>query len=255
MLIISRRQLEALAIKVVEAYRCLPELKDQPVASINPVLLANALLHLDVQYDTLSSDGTILGMTSFDSVTVEVVNAAEDVIQSIALDTNMIKIEKKLTEEKYLAGRCNFTIMHECSHHILKRCFPQAYCIGIQEKQPHFLRSNVRKTNVNRDWEEWQANVLTSAALMPRQFIDHFMSLFGWEGKLRLYPNNKLLSAERYLIACMSDFLGVSRSAMFIRLKELGYMNQLTKEQYGEDCEMDELIGGILYAKSKYQRV
>ena len=64
------QEIEAIARRVVTAYKKLPALCGQHVNIIQPDLLACGLLRLSVEYHTLSISGTILGLTACGEVGV-----------------------------------------------------------------------------------------------------------------------------------------------------------------------------------------
>ena len=49
---------------------------------------------------------------------------------------------------------------------------------------------------------------------------------------------------ERRLIRNMTDFLGVSKSALLIRLKQLNLLDYRNWDEYLEEEEFDSLLGG-----------
>lgn len=72
---LSRLDIEAIAEKYITAYMELPEVQDMPVYRIEPELFLERVLGLKIDYAHLSYDGTLLGMTSFVEVMVDVMTA------------------------------------------------------------------------------------------------------------------------------------------------------------------------------------
>lgn len=68
---LSRRDLELLGSRVTKAYMELPENKGKQIFRIEPELLCESLLGLKLDYRHLSEDGSILGLTAFEGVGVE----------------------------------------------------------------------------------------------------------------------------------------------------------------------------------------
>lgn len=62
---LSRFDIEAIAVKYVQAYMALPDVRNTQIYRIDPELLLEKVLGLNVEYQHLSYDGSILGMTSF----------------------------------------------------------------------------------------------------------------------------------------------------------------------------------------------
>ena len=69
---LSRNDIEVIAEKYVKAYLELPEIKSAQVYRIEPEIMLEKVLGLNVEYMHLSYDGSILGMTSFGELGVQV---------------------------------------------------------------------------------------------------------------------------------------------------------------------------------------
>lgn len=87
------------------------------------------VLGLNVEYQHLSYDGSILGMTSFTEMGVQVFED-DDNEAFFFLDGKTVLVEKDLNFDSKLKGRKNFTLMHEGSH--LHFCF-----IPVEEDLKH----------------------------------------------------------------------------------------------------------------------
>lgn len=120
---LSRFDIEAIAGKYVKAYMELPDVRNTQIYRIDPELLLEKVLGLNVEYQHLSYDGSILGMTSFTEMGVQVFEA-DDNEAFFFLDGKTVLVEKDLAFDNKLRGRKNFTLMHEGSHQIFKMLFP-----------------------------------------------------------------------------------------------------------------------------------
>ena len=69
---LSRKDIECIAEKYVQAYLELPEIKNTQVYRIEPEIMLEKVLGLTVEYMHLSYDGDILGLTSFGELGVQV---------------------------------------------------------------------------------------------------------------------------------------------------------------------------------------
>lgn len=219
---LSRNDLEALASRVVKAYMKLPELQGQAVCSIEPELLCRSLLHLKVDYQHLSKQGTILGLTAFEPVKIVLPGG------DYTLDGKTVLIESSLNDEGSCVGRKNFTIVHEGSHQILKMFFPNDYGSKPHEARTakvHFCKAGTPHRGRITDWEEWQTNTLASAVFLPKELIDKAMGLVGLSGKIeRLNSVFFRDDFERFLK--MSRILGCSMQALSIRMKQFGLIGE-----------------------------
>lgn len=216
---LSRNELQAIADRVITAYKKLPENQGKVLLKVEPEKLLKNLLGLNIDYKHLSRDGSILGLTSYADTEIQIYDEGED--DTYFIDDQTILIEKDLTLTKEQTGRKNFTLMHEGGHQILKMLFPHDYGVHLREAPVHYYRPGYERTKQVRDFGEWQANTLASLTLLPEECITRCLFLFGFNEKIHML--NKLYATWQYDRFCdMATFLGVSRSALHIRLKELG---------------------------------
>lgn len=228
---LSRKDIEEIATRVVAQYRSLPEIAGKELQPINPEILVKRLFGLTIDYHHLSIDGTILGVTSYSDIGVGIYGA-DDLEGYYFLDGKTILIEQNLKDNALLSGRCNFTIAHEASHQILKVLFPNDY--GTKSyRQVHYHKLTEQKIPYIQDWEEWQANTLASAILLPPDIVKRCMFLFGLGEKIKLL--NKVFAPKEYeMFSNMAQFLGVSKTALAIRLKQLNLLEKdYSKNPYG----------------------
>ena len=224
---LSRLDIEAIAEKYITAYMELPEVQDMPVYRIEPELFLERVLGLKIDYAHLSYDGSLLGMTSFVEVMVDVMTADFEE-EHILLDGSTVLVESDLRDDNKRKGRRNFTLMHEGSHQIFKRLFPDEYGTAKGRGAPvRCYKVSSENSGRIKDWEEWQANALASATLLPANLISKGMYLFGLGEKIDCL--NKIYRPQEYeRFSALADFLGSSRKALAIRMKQLG----LVKKEY-----------------------
>lgn len=223
---LSRFDIEAIAAKYVKAYMELPDVRNTKIYRIDPELLLAKVLGLTVEYQHLSYDGSILGMTSFTELGVQVLED-DDNEAFFFLDGKTVLVEKDLAFDNKLRGRKNFTLMHEGSHQIFKMLFPNDYGVTQKSSGVHYYKANSERNKPISDWEEWQANTLGAAILLPENLIKQGMFLFNLGDKIECL--NKIYSPEVYKrFEALADFLGCSKKALAIRMKQLG----LLKKEY-----------------------
>lgn len=223
---LSRNDIEQIAERILIQYRKLPEVQKKKMYRVDPELLLTKVLGLNIEYGHLSIDGSILGLTSFEEVEVEVLDYT-DMETFVSLDGKTVIIEEDLHNDSTQIGRFNFTLMHEGSHQIFKKLFPNEYgCKKPNTSPVHYHTYNSEKNKPIKDWEEWQANTLAAAILLPKDLIDYGMFLFGLGKKIKCL--NRITNFETYQkFSALADFLGASKSALAIRMKQL---NLLEKE-------------------------
>lgn len=180
---LSRFDIEAIADKYVQAYMALPDVRNTQIYRIDPELLLEKVLGLNVEYQHLSYDGSILGMTSFTEMGVQVFED-DDNEAFFFLDGKTVLVEKDLNFDSKLKGRKNFTLMHEGSHQIFKMLFPNDYGVTQKSAGVHYYKANSERNKPISDWEEWQANTLGAAILLPENLIKQGMYLFSLGEKI-----------------------------------------------------------------------
>lgn len=219
---LSRKDIEEIARRVLKAYYQLPDVAGTEAFRINPELLLTELLGLKIEYAHLSIDRSILGATTTVQMPIEIF-CGDNSESSFYMDGKTVLIERDLKEDSTQQGRCNFSLAHESSHQILKMLFPHDYDADPQIAMVHYYRANSEKCKPIKDWYEWQANALASAILLPFEIIDRGIFLFGIDGKIKTL--NKIYFPKVYeQFSNLAAFLGVSKTALAIRMKQLGLL-------------------------------
>lgn len=216
---LSLRELEMIADKVTQKYFQLFQATPGLLFPIDPVLLAEEIVHLNVRFLPLCSDGSVLGLTAFDDIDLCFpMSDGSYTLQSIrksdvVIDTGL--------QENGVPGRCNFTIAHETGHQILFQLFPADYGNACNRKS-HIM---YRRKKESHNWVEWQADSIASFLMMPRILISESMYRFGLGEKVEML--NRVFRPAEYQRFCdMATYLGVSKQALSIRLKQLGYLDK-----------------------------
>ena len=220
---LSRWDIEQIGIRVTEAYQKLPAVEGPPFLRVDIELLTARVLGLKVEAHHLSRDRETLGVTSFCEIGVEVFDSGDGTEQFAELDGRTIFIERDLLKEDAVIGRKNFTIAHESSHHILKMLYPRDY--GLRYRRGGLLRYRLESGGAASDWEAWQANALASAILLPADCVRNSMLKFGLGDRMKRL--NRVFSPREYeRFAEMAAYMGVSKTALAIRMTQLGLLEQ-----------------------------
>ena len=215
---ISREELGLIAKKYTDRYfRMVGKDSDGFLPPVDPGLLAKHILDLNLQFLPLSLDGSVLGLSVFDHIDLEV-SFADGTTETVTLGEKDIVVDTELLGEHY-TGRRNFTIAHENAHHILNREFPSRKEI-YRHRCVHVLYR--RKTRY--DPEEWRADALASMMLMPKALVMDCMRRYDL-GYIKIL--NKMFYPEEYeKFELIASFLGVSRQALCIRMKQLNLVRK-----------------------------
>ncbi len=201
---------------------------------INIDHLASHYLGLKVLYMKLSDDGKILGLTTYADVEVEFIR--NNTSDTISLQKDSVLIEKSLLDHDR-NGRRRFTLSHEAGHQIIYRIEPLDDKAKYQRRFANGKAYSCRDLKSADDWREWQANTLASALLLPRELVDFWMFRFNNSKPLIRY--GVLFSFnDRQVLSNMCNHLGVSRTALIIRLHQLGFIRQRPTGEYNDPLDI-----------------
>lgn len=218
--ILSRADIEQIAERIVAIYTEAYVPEKHLFYRIVPEELAE-VLGLEVDYQILSLDGTILGVTAPDEQYVPVYDNKQECCYY--LDGNTILIDTRLCASSKTIGRKNYTLAHEIAHQVLYKAFPDAYSSANRIMCDYRRTPNTRKKVTN--WIEWQADALAAALLLPKDAILDGMFFVGLGQHIdtlsRKYTPNK------YDNFCyLATTLGVSQSALAYRMEQLGLLDR-----------------------------
>ena len=237
MIYLSRNDLHELSLKLLYHYYKTNEL---PFCPLDIIDFAQHYMNLTVRYEDLTcKNRTVLGCIAYEN-TVLVLDP-NDPNTHIPISARTVFLNKSL-KKRDQKGRRNFTLAHECAHNAVHSIYPKAWT-EFQCREPG-REYSLRELITGDDWCEWQANTLASELLMPTHLIYGLLKQEGYREKVKVYPKDRLLFDERRLIRNMTDFLGVSKSALLIRLKQLNLLDYRNWDEYLEEEEFDSLLGG-----------
>lgn len=218
MLMLSRRNLESLSRRALHTYL---QQKTERLECIDPVDFAEKMCGLRFEFAEMPASTRMIGLTSFGTIDIKIHSATEPV-QVFKLDGKTAYIDQRLAANSQ-TGRLNFTMMHEAAHQLLALFFPQEYNF---EKHPVICRlAEERCSRPITNWVEWQTNVLASCLLLPKELVRKQMSLQGFGERIRLL--NRVFAPKDYeRFSEMADQLGVSKTALVIRLTQLNMIER-----------------------------
>ena len=229
---IRRDQLDEIAGAVLSEYAPEVLVKPQPLRIGD---IAQEQLGLTLQYQNLSPNGEISGLVSFGDTKFD---CYDDLFRPIELSIadGTILIDKSLSNDR-LYPRRRYTITHEFSHRLLHRSYrdPSRSQFNFRKNRNPLIacrssdieRSNEpRSINSDSEWEEWQADGLAAALLMPRSTfsklaIDYIRS----RTDRQFMPRNIQKDVFNEIVTRLSNVFVVSRQATIIRLKVLNLVS------------------------------
>jgi len=234
---LSHSDIENCAIDALNKF--MGALTDQ-VKWVKPISIENYaiyMLDLSLDYTRLSDDGKMLGITTYCDTRITLSRYLRRT--EIMVPKNMLLIDDSLKPPSILDGqpdnakaRRRFTIAHECAHQILYRMMPE------EKRKEYDLRYSARVISIQEyksmeDWFEWQANLLAAALLMPKKYIELLL-----ENRQVTIYGKRLNRPDQLLVANMSSRLAVSKSALILRLRQLGYARVLPSGAYYDPTDI-----------------
>lgn len=241
-MILSQREIEEIAAAVTKDFNAFffgAEEDKIRLPQATPIdQLASDYLGLTVSFAKLSSDGSICGLTAY--ADTEYTAEERGTVRKIPLKQNQVLLDESFIQPgqvKKLCGKRRFTLAHECAHQILYQMESDNVKMACRKKYAARTSYSLRDLKTREDWNEWQANVLGAAILMPQKEIDLAMWFFAGGRKLKCY-DGWFAYHDRLAITLLCGQLGVSKSAAVIRLRQLGYLEDLPYCQYDELLEV-----------------
>lgn len=227
-MILSRKDIEDIAAAVTEDFNTFffgsSEEKRKHVQGTPIDQLAKEYLGLEVLFARLSHDGSICGLTAYWDTEYEVEDG--DVICSIPLKRDQVLLDLSFLEPGQVRNRCGkrrFTLAHECAHQILFHLEPDEVRTSFENVYSERKAYSLRDLKSREDWNEWQANVLAAAILMPEKEMELVMQRSS-PGEILTDYGGRFSRHDRSVIREICEIFCVSMSAAVIRLRDLGYV-------------------------------
>lgn len=195
--------------------------------------LAQECFYLDIQYQHICYDGSVLGMIAFDDVNVPVLDRMYQPTKctlpagTMVIDYSLIGRENQPRER--------FTKAHETGHWVCHRSYHspdnQQFELRTAKTNSYIAcrTDNIERSRYNRDknesdWEEWQADRFAAAILMPKStFTDYVKTAIRNAGVRRgLLVEGEELYKMYAVIEDVAEKFCVSKRAAKIRMDQLG---------------------------------
>ena len=225
--LISNRELDELGDGLVRHYLAHSGMQ-ATARCIDIEGLAN-FLGLTVTYETFAEkDFDKIGFLS-DGKTPLLVRRGGRVV-SFLFPLGTIVLDVSLHADKE-SGRCRFTIAHEIAHFMIDQHRPAAQYHRTFDAEKKY---SVAEMNELFNIVENQADRLAAAILMPRFTVDRALDDFYKGKRIPVYGQNIIAPKEDKAISRMAAQIGVSYSAMLIRLRQFGLLDYHPVNEYFE---------------------
>lgn len=234
-MILSYEQIETIATAVIEDYKVVTGISIEATAIDQ---LASQYLNLEVTFEKLSDDGSLCGLTVYADTLLNLY--AKGIPKTVELKKNQVILDSSFIEPGQvhkLCGKRRFTLAHEVAHQILFALESDDVKANHNKIYSARMIHTPKELKTAEDWNEWQANALGAALLMPQNAVTSFIG--------RIRPKNKLISYEgrfnimdRHILDAFCKNFAVSKSAATIRLKNLGFLEENSFSEYKEPLEV-----------------
>lgn len=235
--ILSKNEIEFVSEMILEDYDS--SLLNTPKA-LDVEHFLECYADLDVDYQDLTHNQSILGMIVFNDGYVPVYDKEHNKAERLPVEVGTVLIDNSLLEDGQ-TRRGRFTVCHEISHWFLHKGMytVDKNQISLFDDEPKTTAIKCRSVDIESagkkqlitddDWMEWQADYLASALLMPWQpfkdLAEMYIKKLGLQKQFQkggAYVDYLLDGVARYV----SEAFEVSITAAKIRLKNLGFTDE-----------------------------
>ena len=241
-MILSHKEIEEIAVAVTKDFNEFffgPDTDEARLPRGTPIdQFASEYLGLNVSFADLSADGSICGLTAY--ADTEYIIEKDGMQYSIPLHRNQVLMDASFIQPfqiRKLCGKRRFTLAHECAHQILFQMETDKIREACRRKYSARPAYSLRELKTREDWNEWQANVLGAAILMPQREIDLAVAYYARGRKLISYDGTYAYWDKVALDRICQQF-GVSKTAAVIRLKQLGHLETRPYSEYNDPLEV-----------------
>ena len=224
---IPNKELDELGEGLVRSY-----LKKAKIARLPKCVdiegLANSL-GLTIVYEQFAEDDyDKIGFLSDGITPLKIRRSGQTVSFLFPLGT--IVIDSRLHKESE-SGKCRFTIAHEVAHHIIDRHNPVPQFQRTFDAERSYTLEEMRQ---QFNMTEMQADKLAACLLMPSFVVTAALKDYNHGNKVRIFGDQVLAPEERTTINKMAAQIGVSYTALMIRLKQFNLLEYHSLDEYLE---------------------
>ena len=225
---LSHTQIEEIAKVLIDDFdKFFYDDNDEPRKMPKPTPIdqfAEEYLGLEVSFRRLSSDGSLCGITAYSDT--EYISEESGETITIPLKQNQVLLDSSFSDPsqvRKLCGKRRFTLAHECAHQVLFQMESDEGKLACRKQYSERRAYSLRDLKTREDWNEWQANALGAAILLPQSELDFAVWRFAQDRILTNYEGY-YTREDKLSLNLMCDYFKVSKSAMVIRMRKLGYL-------------------------------
>ena len=235
---LSRAELEEISEGLIRVYAA--QHKNKVIQSIDIEHFITDFLKLRIEYTAFAeNDSGRIGFLA-DGQTPLLIYQDGRIIPFI-FPKDTIVLDKFLLAERE-QGRRRFTMAHEASHHILERMHNDTNAARF-----HTEFDNERVYTQNELAQmfasvEWQADTMGASLLMPKFIVENALAKFTNSKPIKIYGDTTFAKRDKAIIRKMANYLGVSYTALVIRLRGL---DMLEYHDISEYISNELQLGGV----------
>ena len=214
----SRAELEEISEGLITAYA--NKFSNRVIQSIDIEHFITEFLMLRIEYTSFAEDDA--GRIGFlaDGATPLLIHQDGKIIPFV-FPKDTIVLDKFLLAEKE-QGRRRFTMAHEASHHILSKMYAmpsEGRFHAEYDSERSYSKEELAQMFAS---VEWQADTMGASLLMPRRIIENALAKYNRSNPIKVYGDNTITSKDKAVIRRMAAYIGVSYTALVIRLRDMG---------------------------------
>ncbi len=191
---------------------------------------ASQYLKLDVKIERLCADESICGITAYSNTTL--ITEINGVKVPIPMKQNQVLLDIHFMQPgniQKLCGKRRFTLAHECAHQLLYQLESDETKADCRKMYSNKKGYTARELKTKEDWNEWQANALGAAIILPKREVCRVADYMTRGNKIKS-TFGQLDFFGNMVVGEISDIFHASASAVKIRLERLGYIEDCTEE-------------------------
>ena len=235
---LSRAELEEISEGLIRVYAA--QHKNKVIQSIDIEHFITDFLKLRIEYTAFAeNDSGRIGFLA-DGQTPLLIYQDGRIIPFI-FPKDTIVLDKFLLAERE-QGRRRFTMAHEASHHILERMHADTNAARFHtefDNERVYTPDELAQMFASR---EWQADTMGASLLMPKFIVENALAKFTNSKPIKIYGDTTFAKRDKEIIRKMAAYLGVSYTALVIRLRGL---DMLEYHDISEYISNELQLGGV----------